>query len=277
MPNRAPAPLPSLDALIEPILNAGAAIMDVRAQGFEVFEKTDESPVTVADKRGEDIITKALTELAPHIPVIGEEAKAAGTAPDVSGGLFWLVDPLDGTKEFIRGGTDFTVNIALIQDAAPIMGLVYAPAQNRIWGGTTQAAGSQTAWAADVEGGILSARERISTRKADAGKLTIVASKSHRSPELEEWLGHFPDAENISIGSSLKLVLLAEGKADIYPRLGPTCEWDTAAAHAVLLAAGGHVSVPGGAPLTYGKDFETYLNPYFLCVGDTSFAVPALA
>lgn len=265
-----------LSSLIKPILattlEAGEVVMDVYHSDFDVYGKADQSPVTEADRRGEDIITAALKEIAPDIPIVGEEAKSEGKCPDISGGTFWLVDPLDGTKEFIKKGSDFTVNIGLIKDGTPVMGFVLAPAMNKCYWGLA----GEGAWIADVENGELVNKRPISTRKSDRDNLVIVASKSHRSPELEAYLEHFPGAENVSIGSSLKLCLLATGEADLYPRLGPTCEWDTAAAHAVLLAAGGSVEVSGGAPLTYAKDLSTFLNPWFLCRADTDFPVPAL-
>lgn len=265
------------DALVAPILEtmleAGAVVMDVYNSDFEVFGKADQSPVTEADRRGEAVITDALQKLAPEIPVVGEEAKSEGQCPDISGGVFWLVDPLDGTKEFIKKGNDFTVNIGLIQDGTPVMGFVYAPATGTMYWGQQD----KGAWTADVTDGVLGKSREIRCRKADKDNLVIVASKSHRSPELEAYLEHFPGAENVSIGSSLKLCLLATGEADLYPRLGPTCEWDTAAAHAVLLAAGGHVEVADGIPLTYAKDLTTFLNPWFLCRADMDFPVPPLS
>ncbi|MBL4639022.1 MAG: 3'(2'),5'-bisphosphate nucleotidase CysQ [Kordiimonadaceae bacterium] len=266
----------NLDILVEPLLKttleAGVVVMEVFKTDFEVFGKADQSPVTEADRRGEEIITKALLEMAPEIPVVGEEAKSEGMCPDISGGTFWLVDPLDGTKEFVKKGSDFTVNIGLIVDGNPVMGFVLAPALNKCYWGIV----GKGAWIADLENGELVNRREMHTRAVDTENLVIVASKSHRSPELEAYLNHFPNAENVSIGSSLKLCLLATGEADLYPRLGLTCEWDTAAAHAVLLAAGGTVENPEGAPLTYGKDHGTFLNPWFLCKADPSFNVPRL-
>ncbi len=259
-------------ALIDTMLKAGELVMDVFKTDFEVFGKDDMSPVTEADRRGEEVITKALAAIAPDIPVVGEEAKSEGHCPDISGGIFWLVDPLDGTKEFIKKGSDFTVNIGLIKNGVPIAGFVLAPALNRLYWGIV----GEGAWIADVDQLQISNKKAIATRTSDPEKLTIVASKSHRSPELEAWLAHFPSAEHVSIGSSLKLCLLATGEADLYPRLGPTCEWDTAAAHAVLLAAGGSVEVNGGAPLTYAKDLKTFLNPWFLCRSDVEFPIPEI-
>lgn len=259
-------------ALTKTILDAGRVVMEVYNSDFEVYGKDDKSPVTEADRRGEQIIEAALASIAPDIPIVGEEAKSEGKCPDISGGLFWLVDPLDGTKEFIKKGSDFTVNIGLIKDGAPIAGLVLAPAMNRLYWGIDGAG----AWIADVTDAGIENDRPIKARTANPENLVIVASKSHRSPELEAWLAHFPAAEHVSIGSSLKLCLLATGEADLYPRLGPTCEWDTAAAHAVLLAAGGHVEVADGSPLAYAKDLTTFLNPWFLCRADESFEVPSI-
>jgi len=259
--------------ILKTMLQVGEVVMDVYHSDFEVYGKADQSPVTEADRRGEEIITAALTELAPHIPVVGEEAKSEGNCPDISGGTFWLVDPLDGTKEFVKKGNDFTVNIGLIEKGEPVMGFVMAPALGKMYWGIK----GTGAWMADVKNGALENTREIACRPADPENLVIVASKSHRSSELEAYLAHFPGAENISIGSSLKLCLLATGEADLYPRLGPTCEWDTAAAHAVLLAAGGFVEVAGGEALGYAKDLKTFLNPWFLCRADMQYSVPDLA
>ena len=271
MPDTSPDTLEQLSpAILETVLEAGKVVMDVFHTDFEVFGKDDKSPVTEADRRGEEVIEAALSRIAPEIPIVGEEAKSEGHCPDISGGVFWLVDPLDGTKEFIKRGSDFTVNIGLVKDGVPIAGYVFAPALNKLYWGIS----GKGAWIAEVKDGAIKNQQTVEARKADPDNLVIVASKSHRTPELEAWLDHFPSAEHVSIGSSLKLCLIATGEADLYPRLGPTCEWDTAAAHAVLLAAGGSVEVSGGKPLTYAKDLTTFLNPWFLCRADTSFKVP---
>lgn len=259
--------------LLNTMLKAGKVVMDVYNTDFEVYGKADQSPVTEADRQGERIIEAALKRIAPDIPIVGEEAKSEGHCPDISGGIFWLVDPLDGTKEFIKKGTDFTVNIGLIDHGTPIAGFVYAPAMNRMYWGIAGIG----AFTAEVNNDVLENEREIQSRQTDPDNLIIVASKSHRSPELEAWLGNFPDAKHVSIGSSLKLCLLATGEADLYPRLGPTCEWDTAAAHGVLLAAGGTVDNIDGTPLTYAKDLKTFLNPWFLCRADAAFSVPPLS
>lgn len=252
-------------SLLEPVLKmteeAGATIMDVVRAGFEVQQKEDESPVTVADQRAEAILIAALKNCAPDIPIVAEEQAAAGEIPEVGDRPFFLVDPLDGTKEFIRGGKSFTVNVALIAKKEPVFGVVYAPATDRLFYGY----GSGTAHVVDgfAAGG---GHRPIMVRKADPDHLAIVASRSHRNPETEAYLAQYPDAETVSIGSSLKFCLVAAGEADLYPRLGPTMEWDTAAGHAVLMAAGGRVTTLAGGPFLYTKpDFR---NGFFMAVGD---------
>jgi len=261
-----------MDQLIDTVLAAGDEIMDVYQADFSVSRKGDASPVTEADRRGEAVIEAHLAALAPDIPMVGEESASDGKVPDISNGRFWLVDPLDGTKEFIKRGGDFTVNIGLIEDRMPTAGIVYAPAIGRLFWGIV----GSGAWTCEVENNTLLNKRPIQTRVFKHSEMTIVASKSHRSAELESYLANFPTAENISIGSSLKFCLLATGEADLYPRLGPTCEWDTAAAHAVLRAAGGEVYDSSGMPLMYAKDTTTFLNPWFLCVADTDFDAPPI-
>lgn len=257
------------EALIEISAEAGAVIMDVFNAGFEVETKDDDSPVTIADQRAEDVILAGLAEAAPGIPVIAEELFAAGQAPDVASGPFFLVDPLDGTKEFINRRDAFTVNIALIEARRPVLGVVYAPATDRLYCGLCGGDGPATAFR--IEG--LSAggrtREPLATRPTDPAHLTIVASKSHRNPATEAYLAQYPEAETVSIGSSLKFCLVAAGEADFYPRLGPTMEWDTGAGHAVLLAAGGDVLAPDGTPFEYLK--PGFKNGFFLARGDRDF------
>lgn len=261
-----------ISPLTRTILDASNKVMEVFESDFTVYGKDDKSPVTEADKQGEIIITKALQELAPTIPIVGEEAKSEGMCPDISGGTFWLVDPLDGTKEFVKKGNDFTVNIGLIIDNKPALGFVLAPVLKKLYWGIV----NEGAWIGDVTDNGIQNIQPIQTRSPATDRLTIVASKSHRSAELETWLSNYPSADHTSIGSSLKFCLIATGEADLYPRLGPTCEWDTAAAHAVLLAAGGSVDTADGTPLKYGKDPKTFLNPYFICKGDPSMETPQL-
>ncbi len=236
---------------------AGDRIMTIYEGDFDVKSKTDESPVTEADVAAEKIILEGLHALTPDIPVLAEESHAAGKAPDLSGGLFWLVDPLDGTREFIHKRGEFTVNIALVEQGKPTMGVIHIPARNI----TYFAEGPGKVWRQEGETAPIS----IATRKAPGDGLTVVASRSHRTPETDDYIAKFKVKELISAGSSLKLCLVAEGKADLYPRFGRTMEWDIGAGQAILEAAGGVVETLDGAPLRYGKDGHD--NPYFIAKG----------
>ena len=258
-----------VEKLIPVALEASRAVMEVFNSEFDVLEKSDKSPVTEADQRGEVILEAGIKAILPEVQIIGEEAISDGAKPTVLEDTFFLLDPLDGTKEFIKRGTDFTVNIGLIENGQPVLGIVVAPARGILWAG----AKGHGAFKAETDLSSITNKVDITVRSA-ADPLTIVASKSHRSEELETWLSNYPDAENISCGSSLKLVMVAEGSADLYPRIGPTCEWDTAAADAILRAAGGMTETGDGAPLGYGKNVTTFLNPYFLCKGDTGLTTP---
>ena len=239
-----------MGALPDLAREAGEAILAIVRRGFDVEAKGDQSPVTEADRAAELIILAGLARHAPGVPVIAEEEVAAGRIP-AHDSTYFLVDPLDGTKEFIRGGDDYTVNIGLIEQGVPTLGVVYAPATGTLYAG----APGQGAWIDGAAG-----RSAISTR-ARGETLTAVASKSHFSQPTADYLAAIDARDYVSIGSSLKFCIVAEGKADIYPRLGPTSEWDTAAGHAVLLAAGGRVDGPDGGPLGYGK--RTFLNRAF--------------
>jgi 3'(2'),5'-bisphosphate nucleotidase len=242
---------------------AGEAIMAVYTSDFAVVWKGDSSPVTEADAQGEAIILAALARLLPDIPVIAEEEVAAGRIPE-TGGTFVLVDPLDGTKEFIERRGDFTVNIALVEDRAPTLGVVYAPVERRLFVGDT-AAGE--AWTATVDAaGAIGPRTPLRVRDRPSGGLSVVASRSHNSAETEAYLDQFDVADRVSRGSSLKICMLANGEADLYPRLSPTCEWDIAAGDAVLRAAGGSLRAPDGAAMAYGK--PRFFNPGFVAAGD---------
>ena len=259
-----------LRALAETCVRAGEAIMEVYESNFEVVTKADSSPVTEADARGEAIILAALAALMPDVPVIAEEEVAAGRIP-ATDACFFLVDPLDGTREFVEKRGDFTVNVALIEDHAPSLGLVYAPVERRLFAGDARA---REAWSAMVaDDGAIGAAVALRIRAAPPGGLSAVASRSHGSPATEDYLARFTVAERISRGSSLKICMVACGEADLYPRLGPTCEWDIAAGDAVLRAAGGTLSAPDGAPMRYGK--PGFFNAGFVAVGDV--AAPPIA
>lgn len=229
--------------------------------------KGDGSPVTAADNAAETYILKELYAVIPEIPVIGEESFAAGQAPDLSKEYFWLVDPLDGTKEFISGSGDYTVNIALMKCKGkvwqPCLGVVYAPAKGILYTGH----GSGTAMRYNLE--TLHDKD-IRVRQLPKEGLTVLASKSHGSGEkLDRYLERFKVNKRIGRGSSLKICAIAEGKADLYPRFGPTCEWDIAAAHAVLLSAGGILKAADGTDIIYGKSADKYLNPEFIAASGT--------
>ncbi len=258
MPDTAPiADRPALlEGLVAAAREAGAAIMAIFDAGFEVSAKADASPVTAADHAAEAVVLAALARLAPGVPVVAEEEAAAGRIPQV-GDRFFLVDPLDGTKEFVRRGSDFTVNVGLVEHGSPTLGVVYAPARRQLYAADVAAG---LAWTAE-DGG-----ERRPLRvRPPATPALAVASKSHDTPATEAYLRARGVQERISIGSSLKFCLLADGQADLYPRPAPTSEWDTAAGHAVLLAAGGLVYDLDGAPFSYGK--PKFFNPGFLAVG----------
>ena len=242
---------------------AGREILQLSGRGVEVETKADSSPVTVCDRAAEAIILDALRTAAPGVPVIAEEEVAAGRIP-THGETYFLVDPLDGTKEFVRGGDDYTVNIGLIDGGSPILGVVHQPAGSKTWAGLV----GEGAFRMDG-----AARRPIATRVLGERR-SAVASKSHfnqaTADYLEQALGL---CDHVAVGSSLKFCVLAEGLADIYPRLSPTSEWDTAAGHAVLLAAGGRVDAPEGEPLRYGK--PAFLNRGFCATG--GWQAPAVA
>lgn len=237
-----------LDVFTTAAISAGREIMTLFREGPQVRLKGDNSPVTLADERAEVIIARELAAAYPDIPIIAEEACAAGHMPDTSKGKFFLVDPLDGTKEFINRSEDFTVNIALIVESRPVAGLVYAPAKGTLYRGNQDGAEKLTI---GPNGEILESR-RIKVRPC-AGKPVAVASRSHNSPETLAFLEKEGVDDYRSVGSSLKFCLVAEGEADVYPRFGRTMEWDTAAGDAVLRAAGGSTVDPSGKPMTYGK------------------------
>ena len=239
-------------------LEAGAAIMTVYGKDdFDVRAKSDASPVTEADELADAIITRGLAEAFPEIPIVTEEQQASH---GISAPVFFLVDPLDGTKEFVQRRGDFTVNIALIENGVPTRGVVYAPAKERLF--YTDASG-RSQEEAGPHGDTPGPLTPLSVSTPGADGLVVVASKSHRDQATDDYIARYKVADFRSAGSSMKFCLVAAGEADLYPRLGRTMEWDTAAGQAVLLGAGGKVvRFDGHAPLTYGKDgFE---NPHFI-------------
>lgn len=238
---------------------AGVAILDVYASQFEVSDKEDRTPLTLADLRSHEIITNGLKELDAKIPVLSEEASTIPYAERRAWGQYWLVDPLDGTREFISRNGEFTVNIALIENHVPVAGVVYVPVRDTLYYGTRDGG----AWRAIKT----EEAKRISVR-ARQTPLRVVGSRSHRDAEFANLLPKLQPCELVSVGSSIKFCLVAEGSADFYPRFGPTSEWDTAAAQAVLEAAGGAVTTLEGSPLRYNTK-DSLLNPSFLAVGDS--------
>lgn len=258
------ASLPALCNIVRRIaLEAGEITLDYFDGGakadLSIDQKSDGSPVTLADRETEAFIVAKLQELTPDVPVVGEEMVAAGHMPDISGArYFWLVDALDGTKEFIAGNEDFTVNIALIEHGKPVMGVVYLPATGILYAG--HEAGSAIKWNDDAR-----SEKPVSVRKPPADGLIVMCSRHHNDEaRLDAFLADFKIKRRIARGSSMKICAIAEGKADLYPRLGPTCEWDIAAAHAVLNAAGGVLTGLDGEEFTYGHAERAMLNPEFV-------------
>ncbi len=257
-----PVELEALAADIREISQrAGKAILDVYQQDFSVTHKKDDSPLTQADLASHTIICAALAALTPNIPLLSEESTGIDFATRSGWRQYWLVDPLDGTREFVNRNDEFTVNIALISNHAPVFGVVYVPVTGVSYTGIEkQGASRQDPGRAPV---------RIHVRMPCADPVVVVGSRSHANPKLLHHLAAIGDYELVSMGSSLKFCLLAEGKADFYPRLGPTSEWDTAAAHAVVNAAGGQIITLDGEPLQYNRK-ESLLNPEFLVIADQS-------
>ncbi|MEZ5782153.1 MAG: 3'(2'),5'-bisphosphate nucleotidase CysQ [Rhizobiaceae bacterium] len=243
-------------------LDAGRLVMDVFNSCMTVEHKTDCSPVTEADRASEKLILAGLRSEFPAIACVAEEEASMGILPPSLGREFFLIDPLDGTREFVQRHLDFTVNIALVRDGDPIAGIVYAPACGKLFLGRP---GHAEAGRVDEQGHVIE-RRRIRARQGSA-PMTIVASRSHINDETRTYLRRFDTAEIVSVGSSIKFCLIAEGEADIYPRLSRTMEWDTAAGDAILRAAGGTTVTQDGKPLKYGKAATGFANPSFISCG----------
>jgi 3'(2'), 5'-bisphosphate nucleotidase len=256
-----------LDALLPSVLAAGRIEMAHFKAGVTVETKADTTPVTVADHEAEEVLLAGLSAAAPGVPVIAEEEVAAGRTPTI-GSRFFLVDPLDGTRAFIRNSPEFTVNIGLIEDGAPVFGIIYAPALALLYA-TLNREHAVEAKIAPSDAAALGGLELkpLHGREPDRNALVAFASRSHAAESTDAFLKHFAIAETRKASSSLKFCLIARGEADLYARLGETSEWDTAAGHAILNAAGGTITTLDGKPLAYGKCEARFANPKFVAWG----------
>ena len=250
----------ALDNLVKISRKAGDEILDVYNGTISVTLKDDLSPLTDADRRSNKVITDQLSELYPDIPILSEEGQEINYSDRKGWNLFWLIDPLDGTKEFIKRNGEFTVNIALIENGHPIAGVVYAPTKDTFWYGAREIGSFKVDSDSDPE--------KISVINDSYNPIKIVSSRSHPSSKLQSYLDRFDSHEIIHMGSSLKICLVADGSAHIYPRLGPTMEWDSGAGHAVLKYAGGFLTdTTTEEELVYNK--QNLLNPDFICYGSS--------
>ena len=260
-------------ALTHTARSAGALILRFRGRTPDVTLKGDGSPVTHADRTAEELILNDLARIAPGITAVGEESVAVmpkGFDPDEP---FFLIDPLDGTKEFVRGGKEYTVNIALIKDRRPVFGLIYAPELQVLYITLSQTEAVCARMAPDRGEGLDALETHpLRTREPDADSLKVVVSRSHRNEATNRFIDGIGPYETVVLGSSLKLAVVADGGADVYPRLGPTCEWDIAAGHAILNAAGGVLMTEDGQPLLYGKKETKLVNPSFIALGKEATA-----
>ncbi len=248
----------NIQELVNICNNAGNEIMKIYDNSdiskMEIEYKSDNSPLTLADKKSNQIICKSLKEQYPKIPILSEEGSEISYEERKKWGKFWLIDPIDGTKEFIKKNGEFTINIALIENNKPIIGIVYAPAVNKYW------FGSKKTGSFKLENGH---KSKIKVNEKVRCPIKVVASRSHKSPKLENFLSNFENYELVNMGSSIKICLVAEGSADIYPRLAPTMEWDTAAAHAVLKYANGSlIDIDTNKEMEYNR--KNLKNSYFI-------------
>lgn len=250
---------------------AGQTIMEVYESDFAVKTKSDASPVTEADERAEAVILPGLARLTPGIPMVAEEQVAAGRIPDIGSGPFWLIDPLDGTKEFVAGRTEYTVNIALIARGVPVLGIVGAPALDRLWRGIV--ASPHADWTTRAErlalapNGAVQSVERIHARPRPASTCVAAISRSHPDAKTSAFIAALGNAVPLEAGSALKFCWVAEGRADIYPRLAQTSEWDVAAGAALVAAAGGRVEDGEGGTLLFGRHTAQFRVPGFIAEG----------
>lgn len=261
------------EGLIPVALDVGMLQLRHREAGVKAEHKADESPVTIADRESEALILAALRKLAPGVPVIAEESIAAGHVPQI-GDVFFLVDPLDGTKGYVRGDKEFTINIALVESRRPVFGLLYAPALSDFY--VTVAADVTLAASVAPEASTRTldtiAFAPVKSRAPDPNGLAALTSQSHLNYATRDFLDGYEISERKAVSSSLKFGLIARGQWDLYPRVGPTSEWDTAAGHAVLAGAGGTVTLLDGQPLLYGNATAKFVNPNFVAWGRAPLA-----
>lgn len=262
-----------LEAISEIVSRAAAATIAVPFSAVEHHLKQDMSPVTAADEAAEAIILEGLARMLPGVAVIAEESVARSAPTGPLGASFFMVDPLDGTKEFLAGRDEFTVNIALITNGVPIAGVIAAPAQGVLWRGVVGGKAERLKFTCGASPCEASERSFINVRKAPE-RLTVATSRTHLDPVTEDFLSRLQVGETYRCGSSVKFCHLAEGKVDVYPRMSPTSEWDVAAGCAILAAAGGNVAKPDGSPLTFGHIGRRFLVPGFIAWGDPSIAIP---
>jgi 3'(2'), 5'-bisphosphate nucleotidase len=256
-----------LDELTTLALHSAAAILAIAPAALVPRIKADQSPITAADEAAQQVILEGLARLMPGVPVVSEEA---ARRPEVLPSPFVLVDPLDGTREFIAGRPEFTVNIALIADRTPVMGVVAGPALGRIWRGCVGTGAERLVFAPGQPPKAVEATA-IRARRAPSHGFVAALSRSHFDAQTQAFLDRLPIVERTNLGSSAKFCLIAEGSADVYPRLSPTCEWDIAAGHAVLTAAGGTVLSPDGRPISFGH-LPEFRVPAFVAWGDRDAA-----
>jgi 3'(2'), 5'-bisphosphate nucleotidase len=256
-----------LDELTAIVSAAAAAILAARAGSLGARTKADLSPVTVCDEAAEAAILAGLARVLPGVAVVSEEA-ASGAPPSSLPDSFVLVDPLDGTRELIAGRDEFTVNVAIVRGGRPRLGIVAAPAQGVVWRGREGQGAERLQLPPGVPASAARERSAIRTRAAPRSGLVAVVSRSHLDAETEAFLARLPIAGRLTSGSAVKFCQIAEGAADVYPRLSTTCEWDVAAGHAVLTAAGGVLTAPGGAALSYGQIGRNFRVPAFVAWGD---------
>jgi 3'(2'), 5'-bisphosphate nucleotidase len=258
-----------LDELSSIVSAAGAAILAARTASLEVRAKADHSPVTAADHASEAVMLEGISRVLPGVSVVSEEAVMSSPPSDLSGS-FVLVDPLDGTRELLAGRDEFTINVAIVNDGRPRLGIIAAPARGILWRGIVGAGAERLLLAAGAPASAARERSAIHTRPCPRSGLVAAVSRSHLDSQTTALLARLPTVQRLACGSAVKFCQLAEGAADVYPRLSTTCEWDVAAGHAILAAAGGMLVTPAGGALAYGRIEAGFRVPAFVAWGDPS-------